>query len=85
METSAVFVTIRDSYYNTIADHPVTCTCNGIPETKDTNSGGLVKFGSNPEEGYYYIETVIDGDTYYRTVWHTAGEQNYITICAIQK
>ncbi|MCD6328899.1 MAG: hypothetical protein J7M10_00855 [Candidatus Cloacimonetes bacterium] len=46
----------------------VKATINGVEQNNDTNSNGLVKFGWLGSTGIYYIETVIDEETYTTTV-----------------
>lgn len=52
----------------------VEATINGVYQDGTTNNDGLVKFGWKSCEGYYYLVTVIDGVTYYKTVWKPGGQ-----------
>jgi len=54
-------------------NQPVEATISGVTQNKDTNDNGLVKFGWLASSGIYYIETVIDGETYTTTVEKQAG------------
>ena len=51
----------------------VTATINGIPQDKETDDNGVAWFGWKNIEGYYYLETEIDGVTFHKTVWKPMG------------
>ncbi len=63
------------SAYNSIPyeDQAVKAIISGVTQNKDTDENGLVKFGWLSSSGIYYIETVIDGETYTTTVEKQAG------------
>ncbi len=62
--------------YNSVpyASQYVEATIGGVYQDGTTNDDGLVKFGWKNCEGYYYLETVIDDVTYYKTVWKPYGQ-----------
>lgn len=64
------------SEYNSVpyAYQDVEATINGSTQYKTTDGNGLAKFGWKNCEGYYYLETVIDDVTYYKTVWKPYGQ-----------
>ncbi|MEA3475983.1 MAG: hypothetical protein U9R23_06075 [Candidatus Cloacimonadota bacterium] len=51
----------------------VKATINEILQERTTDDNGVARFGWKNIEGYYYLETEIDGVTYYKTVWKPMG------------
>ena len=77
---AGLFLTLENGFNNNPIDyHPVDFTFDGETTTRNTNSDGLVKFGSQGDEGHIYVETIWDNHTYYKTIYKPAGVQIYET------
>ena len=79
-DQAGLFLTlVNGSNNNPIDYHPVDFTFDGETTTKNTDSDGLVKFGSKGDEGYIFVKTTWDNHTYYKAIWKQAYEQIHVT------